>query len=192
MSSSPSIIYTWTDEAPQLATHAFLPVVRAFAGATVHDFFNLLSVAVFFPLEIRFHVIEKLAIKLTGAFTHVGGAKFASPLKLATEPVINSLKHAAVDGLGLSPRAAGIVLGATAGSMLAGAEPHIRRWLGVALLPQAGVALGMALVATERFPVRAHELLPVAIAATALFELVGPIFTRRAIRLAARDAAAGD
>ena len=34
MSRSPSIIYTWTDEAPQLATHAFLPVIRAFAGAT--------------------------------------------------------------------------------------------------------------------------------------------------------------
>ena len=33
MSSSPSIIYTWTDEAPALATHAFLPVIRAFAGA---------------------------------------------------------------------------------------------------------------------------------------------------------------
>ena len=34
MSQSPPIIYTWTDEAPALATHAFLPVVRAFAGAT--------------------------------------------------------------------------------------------------------------------------------------------------------------
>ncbi len=34
MSQSPSIIYTWTDEAPQLATHALLPVIRAFAGAT--------------------------------------------------------------------------------------------------------------------------------------------------------------
>jgi len=33
MRASPSIIYTWTDEAPFLATHAFLPVVRAFAGA---------------------------------------------------------------------------------------------------------------------------------------------------------------
>jgi isocitrate dehydrogenase len=33
MSSSPPIIYTWTDEAPALATHTFLPVVRAFAGA---------------------------------------------------------------------------------------------------------------------------------------------------------------
>jgi len=34
MNKSPSIIYTWTDEAPALATYAFLPVIRAFAGAT--------------------------------------------------------------------------------------------------------------------------------------------------------------
>jgi isocitrate dehydrogenase len=34
MSQAPPIIYTWTDEAPALATHAFLPVIRAFAGAT--------------------------------------------------------------------------------------------------------------------------------------------------------------
>jgi isocitrate dehydrogenase len=34
MSQSPSILYTWTDEAPALATHALLPVLRAFAGAT--------------------------------------------------------------------------------------------------------------------------------------------------------------
>jgi isocitrate dehydrogenase len=33
-SQSPPIIYTWTDEAPALATHALLPVIRAFAGAT--------------------------------------------------------------------------------------------------------------------------------------------------------------
>jgi isocitrate dehydrogenase len=34
MKQSTPIIYTWTDEAPALATHALLPVVRAFAGAT--------------------------------------------------------------------------------------------------------------------------------------------------------------
>ncbi|MDH3222530.1 MAG: NADP-dependent isocitrate dehydrogenase, partial [Gemmatimonadota bacterium] len=33
MSTNPSIIYTWTDEAPALATHSFLPVLRAFASA---------------------------------------------------------------------------------------------------------------------------------------------------------------
>ncbi|TVR55021.1 MAG: NADP-dependent isocitrate dehydrogenase [Gemmatimonadales bacterium] len=34
MSQSPPLLYTWTDEAPALATHALLPVIRAFAGAT--------------------------------------------------------------------------------------------------------------------------------------------------------------
>ncbi|MDJ0849087.1 MAG: NADP-dependent isocitrate dehydrogenase [Myxococcota bacterium] len=34
MPKSPPIIYTWTDEAPALATHSFLPIIRAFAGAT--------------------------------------------------------------------------------------------------------------------------------------------------------------
>ena len=36
--TKPTIIYTWTDEAPALATHSFLPVIRAFAdkaGVTV-------------------------------------------------------------------------------------------------------------------------------------------------------------
>ncbi len=33
MSDKPTIIYTWTDEAPALATHALLPVARAFAAA---------------------------------------------------------------------------------------------------------------------------------------------------------------
>ncbi len=32
MSSSPPIIYTLTDEAPALATHSLLPIIRAFAG----------------------------------------------------------------------------------------------------------------------------------------------------------------
>ncbi len=34
MTQSPPIIYTWTDEAPALATYSFLPIIRAFAGAT--------------------------------------------------------------------------------------------------------------------------------------------------------------
>ena len=33
MKESPPIIYTWTDEAPALATVSFLPIIRAFAGA---------------------------------------------------------------------------------------------------------------------------------------------------------------
>ena len=40
---------------------------NAFAAATVHDFFNLLSILIFLPLELAFGVLEMLS----GAMTHV-------------------------------------------------------------------------------------------------------------------------
>jgi Kef-type K+ transport system membrane component KefB len=52
----------------------------------------------------------------------------------------------------------------------------------VALMPQAGVALGMALVASSRSPQLKHVVLPVIINSTVFFELFGPILTRHALR----------
>jgi hypothetical protein len=54
--------------------------------------------------------------------------------------------------------------------------------MGLALLPQAGVALGMALVATQYLPEIGDAILPVVVAATVIFELIGPIATRVALR----------
>lgn len=65
---------------------------RAFAAATVHEFFNILAVIILFPLEITTHLLEKSATVLANAFVDVGGIKFLSPLKLITEPVINLIK----------------------------------------------------------------------------------------------------
>jgi sodium-dependent phosphate cotransporter len=64
---------------------------RAFAGATIHDFFNLLAVCVLFPLELKFHFIEKIAIRMAQAFTGAGGLTFSSPLKAATAPITTRL-----------------------------------------------------------------------------------------------------
>jgi hypothetical protein len=56
--------------------------------------------------------------------------------------------------------------------------------MGLALMPQAGVALGMALVAAQRLPELAALVLPMVIATTTFFELVGPVLTRLALRRA--------
>jgi sodium-dependent phosphate cotransporter len=66
---------------------------RAFAGATCHDFFNLLSVVVLLPLQLNFHILEKLASLLTNLFVRSGGIHIANPLKLVTEPVVDALTH---------------------------------------------------------------------------------------------------
>ena len=69
---------------------------RAFAGATVHDFFNILSVAVFLPLECLTHFLEYGAVFLTKIFGGMGGFTFASPLKAAVKPAAYIVEHSIV------------------------------------------------------------------------------------------------
>jgi len=72
--------------------------------------------------------------------------------------------------------------GAKLGSLLGGADALTKRWMGPALLPQAGVAIGMALVASNQFPEYKQTVLSVVISSTIFFEIIGPIFTRLAIQ----------
>ena len=66
---------------------------RAFAGSTVHDFFNICSVAVMLPLEISFGIIGRSALFLEQIFEGFGGLKFTSPVKAATKPVAKEIVH---------------------------------------------------------------------------------------------------
>jgi Kef-type K+ transport system membrane component KefB len=84
-------------------------------------------------------------------------------------------------------RSGGTVVGTGLGARVSGGGNALGRWLGLALLPQAGVALGMALIAAQRFPELSEEILPVVIAATALFELIGPVLARYALRRASQE-----
>ena len=78
-------------------------------------------------------------------------------------------------------RVVGKVLGARIGSQYSSADQHTKNWMGVALLPQAGVAIGMALVASNYFPEYRQTLLSVVIASIIFFEIIGPAFTRLAL-----------
>ncbi|MDA9619488.1 Na/Pi symporter [Alphaproteobacteria bacterium] len=64
---------------------------RAFASATVHDFFNVMAVAIFLPIEILFHPLEKIGgyfagLLVGGENVSVKGFNFIKP---ATKPVID-------------------------------------------------------------------------------------------------------
>jgi sodium-dependent phosphate cotransporter len=83
---------------------------RAFAAATVHDFFNLLTIIVLFPLEMYFHIIEKSALFLTDIFQGVGGVTFTSPLKVIIGPAVKSLENFLLDTVSLTDVVAGIIM----------------------------------------------------------------------------------
>ena len=67
---------------------------KAFSAATVHDFFNLLSVVIFLPLEIMFGVLEKLGSLLASPFYSSGNASMSGMnfVKSATAPVVKTAK----------------------------------------------------------------------------------------------------
>ena len=60
---------------------------RAFAGATVHDFFNWLAVLVLLPLEMATGFLEKSATRMEGLLEGVGGTKLLNPVKAIVRPV---------------------------------------------------------------------------------------------------------
>jgi Kef-type K+ transport system membrane component KefB len=78
-------------------------------------------------------------------------------------------------------RVIGRVAGGWLGAYATGLDGPADRMIGAALLPQAGVAIGMALVVSQRLPEIGGAILSATVAATIVFELLGPIATRLAL-----------
>ena len=60
---------------------------RAFAAATVHDFFNVLAVVILFPLQLSTNFLGRLSTLLEGWLRNSGGFTLVNPIKLMVDPV---------------------------------------------------------------------------------------------------------
>lgn len=85
-------------------------------------------------------------------------------------------------------RTGGLVGGAFVGATVSKQGPIIRRYLGLGILSQAGVAIGLSVLAAGEFEMLGEEGQSLAVAVvntiaatTILFEIIGPIGTRFAI-----------
>lgn len=110
---------------------------RAFAGALVHDFFNLCSVAVLFPIEMRFHIIQRSAEALGRLFGSAGGAAFAGPVQIAIQPVCRALIRLLTGTFRLPAAAAGSVLLASAVCLLVASLVFLVRTLRAVVVHRA-------------------------------------------------------
>ncbi len=81
-------------------------------------------------------------------------------------------------------RCIGKYFGARIGGAITKADKNVRKYLGIALFPQAGVAIGMAQLvqASDAFPPMVKSaVLTVVLSATLIYELVGPVLTKMAL-----------
>jgi sodium-dependent phosphate cotransporter len=97
---------------------------KAFAAATVHDFFNILSVAILLPIELMTGFIEKTATYLSSfLYGSIAGFKYTSPIKAMIKPPVKAIKSFTVDTFGAD--VAGIVLMIIAGIIIISALSFI-------------------------------------------------------------------
>ena len=111
------------------------------------------------PVMILFFVVSgmKLDLKVLGAFGLVGIGYFLV-------------------------RIAGKYLGAYLGCLIAQRDGAARRYLGAALVPQAGVAIGLAYLAERILPAQIGDLLvTIILASSVLYELIGPASAKFAL-----------
>ncbi len=81
----------------------------------------------------------------------------------------------------LITRSLGKYLGAMIGAHIVNADKNIKKYLGLTLLPQAGVAVGMAQIAITALPAYGASIRTIVLCATLIYELIGPIITKAAL-----------
>lgn len=81
-------------------------------------------------------------------------------------------------------RVVGKVSGAAIGAKISKSEPVVRKYLGYTLIPQAGVAIGLASVSMSVVPEYGQQIRTIILCATVIYELVGPLATKMALKKA--------
>ena len=81
-------------------------------------------------------------------------------------------------------RCAGKYLGAWGSATLMGCEPNVRKYLGITLFPQAGVALGMVVTAQALGQESGAMIRNIILFAVLVYELVGPLLTKQSLMAA--------
>lgn len=81
-------------------------------------------------------------------------------------------------------RVIGKVCGAALGAHIAKAQPIVKKYIGFTLLPQAGVAIGLASVAMIEFPEYGKQIKTIILCATVFYELIGPVVTKLVMKKA--------
>ena len=97
---------------------------------------------------------------------------------------LSVLGDLAIVGIGLAyivTRSLGKYLGAYISAKAVHCEPLIQRYLGITLLPQAGVALGMSVTVAQTLGAEGQMVRNIVLFGVLIYELVGPTLTRIAL-----------
>ena len=119
--------------------------------------------------------VEENSLPLYALFFALAGASIHIAELVALWPIVLGL---------VALRGAAVFGGTWVGARLTASEPEVRRYAWVGFISQAGVTLGMVVIAADAFPEWGAELRTVFVAMVAVHELIGPVLLQYGLRRA--------
>ncbi|MCD4650273.1 MAG: cation:proton antiporter [Candidatus Cloacimonetes bacterium] len=194
-----SIITRWFDEAGDIFILAF-GFILAIAGISKMLNTSLILTAMVFGIILVNTQSRTLLHRLSDRLTSVMPLLFLLFFALAG----SNLHISAIPSLGvigfvyILTRSGGKIFGAWLGAVIGKMEPNIRKYTGLGILSQAGVAIGLSLIIKERFAglgetveymghqmpigdVIGTKILTTVTATCIIFEIIGPILAKYAL-----------
>lgn len=162
---------------------------------------TLAAIALASGIAIPFNLSPLLACIMLGTIIYnfkPNPVRFTSVMQGFTPPVyllfftlagasldLKILSQVGAMGIGyILARAAGKILGAYVGTKMAKSEPAVQRNLGLALLPQGGISIGLCVLVQQQLPQYATVITTIIMFSVLAFETSGPIFAKLSIQKA--------
>ncbi len=156
-----------------------------FLGGKIHFTFSSLLTCMMLGTVFVNATTEKRSVRVMDETDHwtnivlvtffvISGAELELDVFLQIGVVITGVVY-------IIARSIGKYYGARISAKMAGCSVMIQKYLGITLLPQAGVALGMAVSAMQLGPTTGGLVRNITLFAVLIYELFGPLFTKMAL-----------
>jgi Kef-type K+ transport system membrane component KefB len=128
------------------------------------------------------HTVDSFSAPILVAFFTLAGAELV--VAFAENADVNYTSIIGITAVYITFRVIGKMYGAYLGAKIMNSHRNVKKYLGLCLLPQAGVALGMAYQAKSDFGEDGITILIVILIATLIYELFGPIGVKHSLHQA--------
>lgn len=158
-------------------------IVSIFAAIGFADFLNVSTLLVCMMIGITVSNLAHNSIRALRIINRITPPIFISFFTLAgVELDLGVLRYAGLMGIAyVVVRAIGKTIGASIGAKLTNSDEMVQKYLGFALLPQAGVAIGLSMIAQTVMPDFGSTIRTIILASTVIYELVGPVIAKTAL-----------
>lgn len=122
-----------------------------------------------------FHLVNEFTPPFNLLFFTFAGARLE----------LSVLSQVGLLGIGyIVARAGGKIIGATIGAKQVNSEPTVTKYLGMSLLTQGGISIGLSMIVARELPQFADSIITIILFSVLIYEILGPILAKIAIQRA--------